>query len=77
MQNGASAGIRSLRTSIVIKLCQMPGNGLSVQGSGPKKWFILGVSLTYYLVESRDLFFLEAEMVENIFDGMYRKICGR
>ena len=28
LQDGASAGIRSLQTSIVIKLCQMPGNGL-------------------------------------------------
>ena len=28
MQDGASAGIRSLQTSIVIKLCQTPGNGL-------------------------------------------------
>ena len=30
---------------------------------GPKKWLILGVSLTH-LVESRDLFFLEAEIVD-------------
>ena len=33
---------------------------------GPKKWFILGVSLTH-LAESRDLFLLEAEIVDNIF----------
>ena len=33
---------------------------------GPKKWVILGVSLIH-LVESRDLFFLEAEIVDNIF----------
>ena len=32
---------------------------------GPKKWLILGVSLSH-LVESRDLFFLEAEIVDNI-----------
>ena len=37
-----------------------------VQVPGPKKWIILGVSLTH-LVESRDLFFLEAEVVDNIF----------
>ena len=28
LQDGARAGIRSLQTSIVIKLCQTPGNGL-------------------------------------------------
>ena len=33
---------------------------------GPKKWLILGVSLTH-LVESRDLFFLKAEIIDNIF----------
>ena len=33
---------------------------------GPKKWLILGVSLTR-LVESRNLFFLKAEIVDNIF----------
>ena len=33
---------------------------------GPKKWLILGVSLTH-LVESRDLFVLDAELVDNIF----------
>ena len=33
---------------------------------GPKKCLILGVSLTH-LVESRDLFFLEAEIVDDIF----------
>ena len=33
---------------------------------GPKKWLVLGVSLIH-LVESRDLFFLEAEIVDNIF----------
>ena len=31
-----------------------------------KKWLILGVSLTH-LVESRDLFLLEADIVDNIF----------
>ena len=31
-----------------------------------KKWLILGVSLTH-LVESRDLLFLEAEIVDSIF----------
>ena len=36
------------------------------QVPGPKKWLILGVSLTH-LVESRDLFFLEAEVVDKIF----------
>ena len=36
------------------------------QVPGPKKWLILGVSLTH-LVESRNLFFLEAEIVDNIF----------
>ena len=35
-------------------------------GARIKKWLILGVSLTH-LVESRDLFFLEAEIVDNIF----------
>ena len=39
---------------------------LLVQVPGPKKWPTLGVSLTH-LVESRDLFFLEAEIVDNIF----------
>ena len=33
---------------------------------GPKRWLVLGVSLTH-LVESRDLFFLEVEIVNNIF----------
>ena len=33
---------------------------------GPKKWLILGVSLTH-LVKSRDLFFLETVIVDNIF----------
>ena len=37
-----------------------------VQVPGPKKWLILRVGLTH-LVESRDLFFLEAEIVNNIF----------
>ena len=37
-----------------------------VQVLGPKKWLILGVNLTH-LVESRYLFFLEAEIVDNIF----------
>ena len=37
-----------------------------VQVPEPNKWFILGVSLTH-LVEIRDLFFLEAEIVDNIF----------
>ena len=32
----------------------------------PKQWLILGVSLTH-LVETRDLFFLETEIVDNIF----------
>ena len=31
-----------------------------------KKWLISGVSLTR-LVESRDLFFLEAKVVDNVF----------
>ena len=35
-----------------------------VQVPGPKKWLILGVSLTH-VVESRDLCFLEAEVVDN------------
>ena len=35
-------------------------------GVRTKNWLILGVSLTY-LVESRYLFFLEAEIVDNIF----------
>ena len=35
-------------------------------GAKTKKWRILGVSLAH-LVESRDLFFLEAEIVDNIF----------
>ena len=35
-------------------------------GARTKKWLIIGVSLTH-LVESRDLFFLEAEVVDNIF----------
>ena len=37
-----------------------------VQVPGPKKWLILGVSLTH-LVDGRDLFFLEKEIVDNIF----------
>ena len=37
-----------------------------VQVPGPKKWPTLEVSFTH-LVESRDLFFLEAEIVDNIF----------
>ena len=35
---------------------------------GPKQWLILGVGLTHF-VKSRDLFFLEAEIVDNIFQG--------
>ena len=35
-------------------------------GARTKKSLILGVSLTH-LVESRDLFFLEAEIIDNIF----------
>ena len=34
--------------------------------SRPKKWLILGAGLTH-LVEGRDLFFLEVETVDNIF----------
>ena len=37
-----------------------------VQVPGRNKWLILGVSLTH-LVESRNLFFLETEIVDNIF----------
>ena len=37
-----------------------------VQVPGPKKWLILGVRLTHS-VESRDLLFFEAEIVDNIF----------
>ena len=37
-----------------------------VQVPGPKKWLILEVSFTHS-VESKDLFFLEAEIVDNIF----------
>ena len=38
-----------------------------VQVPGPKKWLTLEFSLTH-LIESRDLFFfLEAEIVDNIF----------
>ena len=37
-----------------------------VQVAEQKKWPILGIGLTH-LVESRDLFFLEAELVDNIF----------
>ena len=37
-----------------------------VQLPGPKKWLILGVSLTH-LVESQRPIFLEAEIVDNIF----------
>ena len=37
-----------------------------VQVPRPKKWLILGVSLTH-LVEGRYLFFLEVEIVDNIF----------
>ena len=33
---------------------------------GSKKWLILGVNLTH-LAESRDLFFLKAKIVDNIF----------
>ena len=33
---------------------------------GPKRWLISGVSLTH-LVKSKDLFFLEPEIVDNIF----------
>ena len=39
-----------------------------VQVPGPKKSLILGVSFTH-LVESRDLIFLEAEIVNNIFQS--------
>ena len=35
-------------------------------GTGPKIWLIIGASLTH-LAESRYLFFLEAEIVDNIF----------
>ena len=37
-----------------------------VQVPGPKKWLILGVSLTHF-EEGRDLFFLEAEIVDKVF----------
>ena len=47
-----------------------------VQVPGLKKWLILGVSLTH-LVENRDLFFIEAEIVENNFQWDLLKICGR
>ena len=43
-----------------------PAHFYIVQVPGPKKWLILGVSLTH-LVEGRDLFFPEAEIVDNIF----------
>ena len=33
---------------------------------GPEKWLILGVCFPH-LVESRDLFFLEADIVDNVF----------
>ena len=37
-----------------------------VQVPGPKKYLIFGISLIH-LVESRDLFSFEAEIVDNIF----------
>ena len=48
-------------------------SGEIVQVQGPKKWLILGVSLTH-LVESTDLFFLEAEIVGNDFQWDVLKI---
>ena len=42
------------------------GHCYLVQVPGPEKWLILGVSFTHS-VESRDLFFLEAEIADNIF----------
>ena len=39
---------------------------------GPTKWLILGVGLTH-LVESRDLFLLEAEIVDKIFNASVLK----
>ena len=47
-------------------LCKTCRPWLIVQVPGPKKWLISGVCLTH-LVESRDLFFLEAEIADNIF----------
>ena len=40
---------------------------------GPKKWLILEVSLTH-LVESKDQSFLEAEVVDNVFQVDVLKI---
>ena len=41
-----------------------------VQVQGPNKWLILGVSVAH-LLESSDLFFLEAGIVYNIFHWKY------
>ena len=41
-------------------------NSLFSPGAKTKKWLVLGISLTH-LAERRDLFFLQAEIVGNIF----------
>ena len=45
---------------------------LLIQVPGPKKWLILGVNLTH-LVESRDLFFLEADSWQHFSMGCTEK----
>ena len=64
-------GYVNLNHKFVCRCC-MKSMGMSfllrcniVQVPGPKKWLILGVSFTH-LVKSRDLFFLEAELADNI-----------
>ena len=59
-------GQEQIKDTLQILAKNISGNSRIVQVPGPKKWLILGVSLTH-LVESRDLFFLEVEIVGNIF----------
>ena len=59
----SASSLRVNRFALALRL--IPSITL-VQVPGPKKWLILRVNLTH-LVESRDLFFLEAEIVDNIF----------
>ena len=60
---------------VTIRKFTMLISSMIVHVSGPKKWLILGVSLTH-LVESGDLFFLEAEMVDifqwNVLKNMWQ-----
>ena len=54
LQDGGSAGTRSLHTSIVIKLCQTPENGLqilpvrSLQSIDQQKMYVFNEIIVYF-----------------------------